>query len=56
MHDIVKAVGNCSYNQLVEKIISCKQSENSELAGEGEPSTSDGVGVLEYSILDGSIR
>lgn len=35
MHDIVKAVGNCSYNQLVEKIISCKQSENSELAGEG---------------------
>ncbi|KAG7230477.1 hypothetical protein INR49_024586 [Caranx melampygus] len=33
MHDIVKAVGNCSYNQLVEKIISCKQSENSELAG-----------------------
>ncbi len=36
MHDIVKAVGNCSYNQLVEKIISCKQSDNSELAGEGE--------------------
>ncbi|XP_041835726.1 ubiquitin carboxyl-terminal hydrolase MINDY-2 isoform X2 [Melanotaenia boesemani] len=35
MHDIVKAVGNCSYNQLVEKIISCKQSDNSELAGEG---------------------
>ncbi|KAM4630464.1 ubiquitin carboxyl-terminal hydrolase MINDY-2 [Polymixia lowei] len=35
MHDIVKAVGNCSYNQLVEKIISCKQSESSELAGEG---------------------
>ncbi|XP_015247321.1 PREDICTED: protein FAM63B [Cyprinodon variegatus] len=35
MQDIVKAVGNCSYNQLVEKIISCKQSENSELAGEG---------------------
>ncbi|PWA17176.1 hypothetical protein CCH79_00010414 [Gambusia affinis] len=34
MHDIVKAVGNCSYNQLVEKIISCKQSDNSELAGE----------------------
>ncbi|XP_016398456.1 protein FAM63B-like [Sinocyclocheilus rhinocerous] len=32
---IVKAVGNCSYNQLVEKIISCKQSDNSELAGEG---------------------
>uniref|UniRef100_A0A8C2H2D3 Ubiquitin carboxyl-terminal hydrolase n=1 Tax=Cyprinus carpio TaxID=7962 RepID=A0A8C2H2D3_CYPCA len=31
----VKAVGNCSYNQLVEKIISCKQSDNSELAGEG---------------------
>ncbi|KAI4900195.1 hypothetical protein NFI96_017679 [Prochilodus magdalenae] len=35
MADIVKAVGNCSYNQLVEKIISYKQSENSELAGEG---------------------
>ncbi|XP_035485365.1 ubiquitin carboxyl-terminal hydrolase MINDY-2 isoform X2 [Scophthalmus maximus] len=35
MHDIVKAVGNCSYNQLVEKIISCKHSDNSELAGEG---------------------
>ncbi|XP_036399636.1 ubiquitin carboxyl-terminal hydrolase MINDY-2 isoform X2 [Megalops cyprinoides] len=35
MADIVKAVGNCSYNQLVEKIISCKQSESSELAGEG---------------------
>ncbi|KAI2662665.1 Ubiquitin carboxyl-terminal hydrolase MINDY-2 [Labeo rohita] len=34
MADIVKAVGNCSYNQLVEKIISCKQSDNSELAGE----------------------
>ncbi|XP_038605893.1 ubiquitin carboxyl-terminal hydrolase MINDY-2 isoform X2 [Tachyglossus aculeatus] len=26
--DIVKAVGNCSYNQLVEKIIFCKQSDN----------------------------
>lgn len=36
MHDIVKAVGNCSYNQLVEKIISCKQSDSSELAGEGK--------------------
>nr|XP_040053155.1 ubiquitin carboxyl-terminal hydrolase MINDY-2 isoform X3 [Gasterosteus aculeatus aculeatus] len=35
MDDTVKAVGNCSYNQLVEKIISCKQSDNSELAGEG---------------------
>ncbi|XP_056463327.1 ubiquitin carboxyl-terminal hydrolase MINDY-2 isoform X1 [Gadus chalcogrammus] len=35
MQDMVKAVGSCSYNQLVEKIISCKQSENSELAGEG---------------------
>uniref|UniRef100_A0A673MTR4 Ubiquitin carboxyl-terminal hydrolase n=1 Tax=Sinocyclocheilus rhinocerous TaxID=307959 RepID=A0A673MTR4_9TELE len=35
MADTVKAVGNCSYNQLVEKIISCKQSDNSELAGEG---------------------
>lgn len=40
MRDIVKAVGNCSYNQLVEKIISCKQSDNSELAGEGERHTS----------------
>ncbi|XP_054572169.1 ubiquitin carboxyl-terminal hydrolase MINDY-2 isoform X3 [Eptesicus fuscus] len=35
MDDIVKAVGNCSYNQLVEKIISCKQSDNSELVSEG---------------------
>ncbi|XP_076853346.1 ubiquitin carboxyl-terminal hydrolase MINDY-2 isoform X2 [Brachyhypopomus gauderio] len=35
MVDIVKAVGHCSYNQLVEKIISYKQSENSEMAGEG---------------------
>nr|XP_033776573.1 ubiquitin carboxyl-terminal hydrolase MINDY-2 isoform X1 [Geotrypetes seraphini] len=33
--DIVTAVGNCSYNQLVEKIISCKQSDNSELVSEG---------------------
>ncbi|CAK6432189.1 unnamed protein product [Pipistrellus nathusii] len=33
--DIVKAVGNCSYNQLVEKIISCKQSDNNELVSEG---------------------
>ncbi|XP_005998790.1 ubiquitin carboxyl-terminal hydrolase MINDY-2 isoform X2 [Latimeria chalumnae] len=33
--DIVKAVGNCSYNQLVEKIIFCKQSDNSELVSEG---------------------
>ncbi|EHB09911.1 Protein FAM63B [Heterocephalus glaber] len=33
--DIVKAVGNCSYNQLVEKIICCKQSEDSQLASEG---------------------
>uniref|UniRef100_A0A8C6Y2M3 Ubiquitin carboxyl-terminal hydrolase n=1 Tax=Naja naja TaxID=35670 RepID=A0A8C6Y2M3_NAJNA len=33
--DIVKAVGNCSYNQLVEKIICCKQSDNSELRKEG---------------------
>uniref|UniRef100_A0A2K5V6L1 Ubiquitin carboxyl-terminal hydrolase n=1 Tax=Macaca fascicularis TaxID=9541 RepID=A0A2K5V6L1_MACFA len=29
--DIVKAVGNCSYNQLVEKIISCKQQEGDSL-------------------------
>ncbi|KAI1904345.1 hypothetical protein AGOR_G00004700 [Albula goreensis] len=35
MDDIMKAVGNCSYNQLVEKIISCKQSDSSEQAGEG---------------------
>ncbi|KAK1802277.1 hypothetical protein P4O66_021943 [Electrophorus voltai] len=35
MGDTVKAVGNCSYNQLVEKIISYKQSASSELAGEG---------------------
>ncbi|KAG2470659.1 ubiquitin carboxyl-terminal hydrolase MINDY-2 isoform X1 [Polypterus senegalus] len=33
--DIVKAVGSCSYNQLVEKIIFCKQSDSSELVGEG---------------------
>ncbi|XP_077174080.1 ubiquitin carboxyl-terminal hydrolase MINDY-2 isoform X2 [Paroedura picta] len=33
--DIVKAVGNCSYNQLVEKIICCKQSDKSELVDEG---------------------
>ncbi|XP_069766392.1 ubiquitin carboxyl-terminal hydrolase MINDY-2 isoform X2 [Narcine bancroftii] len=33
--DLTKAVGMCSYNQLVEKIIFCKQSENSELVSEG---------------------
>ncbi|MEE6502944.1 hypothetical protein FKM82_004688 [Ascaphus truei] len=33
--EVVTALGNCSYNQLVEKIISCKQSENSELVSEG---------------------
>ncbi|XP_040269815.1 ubiquitin carboxyl-terminal hydrolase MINDY-2 isoform X1 [Bufo bufo] len=33
--EVVTAVGNCSYNQLVEKIISCKQSEKSELVSEG---------------------
>ncbi|XP_012791555.2 ubiquitin carboxyl-terminal hydrolase MINDY-2 [Sorex araneus] len=33
--DVVKAVGNCSYNQLVEKIICCKQSDSSELLSEG---------------------
>ncbi|XP_032088570.1 ubiquitin carboxyl-terminal hydrolase MINDY-2 isoform X2 [Thamnophis elegans] len=33
--DVVKAVGSCSYNQLVEKIICCKQSDNSELRKEG---------------------
>ncbi|OCT89541.1 ubiquitin carboxyl-terminal hydrolase MINDY-2 [Xenopus laevis] len=33
--ELVKAVGNCSYNQLVEKIILCKQSDSSELVSEG---------------------
>ncbi|KAG8440431.1 hypothetical protein GDO86_006253 [Hymenochirus boettgeri] len=33
--EVVKAIGNCSYNQLVEKIIFCKQSDNSELVSEG---------------------
>ncbi|XP_038670904.1 ubiquitin carboxyl-terminal hydrolase MINDY-2 isoform X2 [Scyliorhinus canicula] len=33
--DVATAVGMCSYNQLVEKIILCKQSENSELVSEG---------------------
>uniref|UniRef100_UPI00398F41B4 ubiquitin carboxyl-terminal hydrolase MINDY-2-like n=1 Tax=Pristiophorus japonicus TaxID=55135 RepID=UPI00398F41B4 len=33
--EVAKAVGMCSYNQLVEKIIFCKQSENSELVSEG---------------------
>ncbi|XP_068131623.1 ubiquitin carboxyl-terminal hydrolase MINDY-2 [Hyperolius riggenbachi] len=33
--EVVTAVGNCSYNQLVEKIISCKQSDSSELVSEG---------------------
>ncbi|XP_033022286.1 ubiquitin carboxyl-terminal hydrolase MINDY-2 isoform X2 [Lacerta agilis] len=33
--EIVKAVGNCSYNQLVEKIICCKQSDNTKLVDEG---------------------
>ncbi|KAM4037115.1 ubiquitin carboxyl-terminal hydrolase MINDY-2 [Anomaloglossus baeobatrachus] len=33
--EVVTAVGNCSYNQLVEKVISCKQSENNELVSEG---------------------
>lgn len=50
IHDIVKAVGNCSYNQLVEKIISCKQSDNSELAGEGECS----LFTLDFSDLPNS--
>ncbi|KAJ8249171.1 hypothetical protein GJAV_G00231930 [Gymnothorax javanicus] len=35
MGDVVKAVGNCSYNQLVEKIISCKQSDSGVQAGAG---------------------
>ncbi|XP_078097547.1 ubiquitin carboxyl-terminal hydrolase MINDY-2 isoform X2 [Mustelus asterias] len=33
--EVAKAVGMCSYNQLVEKIIFCKQSSNSELVSEG---------------------
>lgn len=33
--DLAKTVGMCSYNQLVEKIIFCKQSEKSELVSEG---------------------
>lgn len=33
--DVVNGVGNCSYNQLVEKIILCKQSEDSELISQG---------------------
>uniref|UniRef100_H0UY76 Ubiquitin carboxyl-terminal hydrolase n=1 Tax=Cavia porcellus TaxID=10141 RepID=H0UY76_CAVPO len=33
--DAVKAVGSCSYNQLVEKIIFCKQSDDSQLVSEG---------------------
>ncbi|XP_069480456.1 ubiquitin carboxyl-terminal hydrolase MINDY-2 isoform X1 [Ambystoma mexicanum] len=33
--DVVNAVGNCSYNQLVEKVILCKQSDNSELVSQG---------------------
>ncbi|CAH2273823.1 ubiquitin carboxyl-terminal hydrolase MINDY-2 isoform X1 [Pelobates cultripes] len=33
--EVATAVGNCSYNQLVEKIISCKQSDRSELVSEG---------------------
>ena len=32
----VKAVGKCSYNQLVEKIIQYKQSDNDEMVREGE--------------------
>lgn len=57
MHDIVKAVGNCSYNQLVEKIISCKQSDNSELAGEGERPRRVSLSSSEISALpSGSLR
>ncbi|KAJ1181726.1 hypothetical protein NDU88_006928 [Pleurodeles waltl] len=33
--DVLSAVGNCSYNQLVEKIILCKQSEDSEQINQG---------------------
>ncbi|KAM4747575.1 ubiquitin carboxyl-terminal hydrolase MINDY-2 [Rhinophrynus dorsalis] len=35
IEEVVTAVGNCSYNQLVEKIIFCKQSDSSELVSEG---------------------
>ncbi|XP_072139630.1 ubiquitin carboxyl-terminal hydrolase MINDY-1 [Mobula birostris] len=34
-HEVVQAVGRCSYNQLVEKIISSKQSMDSTLVSEG---------------------
>ncbi|KAJ6664344.1 hypothetical protein lerEdw1_008563 [Lerista edwardsae] len=47
--DIVKAVGNCSYNQLVEKIISCKQSDNSELVGEGAWNDYSGCDIVTAS-------
>ncbi|KFZ51947.1 Protein FAM63A, partial [Antrostomus carolinensis] len=33
--EVVKAVGKLSYNQLVEKIITCKQASNSSLVSEG---------------------
>ncbi|KAI8500724.1 Ubiquitin carboxyl-terminal hydrolase MINDY-2 [Branchiostoma belcheri] len=33
--DIVTAVGNCSYNQLVEKIISSKSAQDSEVVSQG---------------------
>ncbi|XP_066270255.1 ubiquitin carboxyl-terminal hydrolase MINDY-1-like isoform X3 [Branchiostoma lanceolatum] len=33
--DIVTAVGNCSYNQLVEKIISSKSAKDSEVVSQG---------------------
>ena len=32
----VNAVGKCSYNQLVEKIIQYKQSDNDDMVREGE--------------------
>ncbi|XP_069796304.1 ubiquitin carboxyl-terminal hydrolase MINDY-1 [Narcine bancroftii] len=34
-HEVVQAVGRCSYNQLVEKIISSKHSTDSALVSEG---------------------
>ena len=33
--EVVAAIGNCSYNQLVEKIISQKNSHREELLTEG---------------------
>lgn len=35
--EAVSAVGKLSYNQLVEKIITCKHSSDTNLVTEGEP-------------------